>query len=289
MRPASTTARPRSSSARTKRRTRSGRTAVARVLATPTTGVDPMVMGIGPVSAVRKALERAGLTDGRHRPVRAERGVRRAVDRGRRASLGIDPAKVNVNGGAIALGHPIGASGARVLTTLIHALQDARRRSWRREPVHRRRHGHRDGDRGVTILAPVEAAIVAHARATAPAECCGLLLGDADTHSPTRRRPGTSPTTPRRRYLIDPADHLAAIRDARGRSLEVVGAYHSHPRSAPIPSPTDAAEAFCDFVFVIVGLGTEPPEVRAWRWARRELRRGSARPSSVGRGRARVA
>ena len=59
--------------------------------------------------------------------------------------LGLDHGKVNVNGGACALGHPIGATGARILTTLLHALQSRGQEARHREPVHRRRRG--DGDR----------------------------------------------------------------------------------------------------------------------------------------------
>ena len=59
--------------------------------------------------------------------------------------LGLDPAKVNVNGGACALGHPIGATGARILTTLMHALRESRQEARHRQPVHRRRRS--DGDR----------------------------------------------------------------------------------------------------------------------------------------------
>ena len=92
-----------------------------------TTGVDPAVMGIGPVTAVRKALGRAGLTIGdidlfELNEAFAAQSV--AVAR----ELGLDASKVNVNGGAIALGHPIGASGARVLTTLVYALRARRLR-----------------------------------------------------------------------------------------------------------------------------------------------------------------
>ena len=67
------------------------------------------------------------------------------------------------------------------------------------------------------------------------------------------------------RYLIDPEDHFAAIRGARAEGLEVVGAYHSHPSSAPVPSPTDIAEANSgsDFLYVIVSLVNE--DVRAYR------------------------
>jgi acetyl-CoA C-acetyltransferase len=101
---------------------RNGAAPLARVLSYASTGVDPRVMGIGPVPAVRKALERAGLTRDdvdlfELNEAFAAQSI--AVVR----ELGVDPAKVNVNGGAIALGHPIGASGARVLTTLIYALR----------------------------------------------------------------------------------------------------------------------------------------------------------------------
>ena len=99
-----------------------GKEPLARIVSYASTGVDPMIMGMGPVSAVRKALDRAGLKIGQIdlfelNEAFAAQSV--AVMR----ELGIDPAKVNVNGGAIALGHPIGASGARVLTTLVHALR----------------------------------------------------------------------------------------------------------------------------------------------------------------------
>ena len=100
---------------------------LARILSYATTGVDPKIMGIGPVSAVRKVVERAGLKMGdidlfELNEAFAAQSV--AVSR----ELGLDPAAVNVNGGAIALGHPIGASGARLLTTLVHALRARKRR-----------------------------------------------------------------------------------------------------------------------------------------------------------------
>ena len=117
----------------------------------------------------------------------------------------------------------------------------------------------------MTILPAVEAALIAHAAAAAPEECCGLLLGDGDTirDSAPARNIADEPV---RRYLIDPVDHLAAIRDARRRSLEVIGAYHSHPRSPAVPSATDAEAAFGGFLFLIVGLAAEAPDLRAWRW-----------------------
>jgi len=101
---------------------RIGATPIARIRSYASTGVDPMVMGIGPVPAVRKAIDRAGLTLAdidlfELNEAFAAQSV--AVVR----ELGVDPTRVNVNGGAIALGHPIGASGARVLTTLLYALR----------------------------------------------------------------------------------------------------------------------------------------------------------------------
>jgi acetyl-CoA C-acetyltransferase len=100
---------------------------LARVLAHAVTGVDPMVMGIGPISAVRKVLERASLQASaidlfEFNEAFAAQSL--AVVR----ELGVDAAKVNVNGGAIALGHPIGASGARILTTLLYGLKARRLR-----------------------------------------------------------------------------------------------------------------------------------------------------------------
>ena len=101
---------------------RLGARPLARVLSYATAGVDPMVMGMGPVPAVRKALDRARLQPSdidlfELNEAFAAQSV--AVVR----ELGLDATRVNVNGGAIALGHPIGASGARVLTTLLYAMR----------------------------------------------------------------------------------------------------------------------------------------------------------------------
>ena len=99
-----------------------GASPLAEIVSYASTGVDPGIMGIGPIPAVRKALDRAGLTIDAidlFELNEAFAAQSLAVIR----ELGVDPAKVNVNGGAIALGHPIGASGARVLTTLVHALR----------------------------------------------------------------------------------------------------------------------------------------------------------------------
>jgi len=106
--------------------------------------------------------------------------------------------------------------------------------------------------------------MIAHARGEAPAECCGVLLGAGDeiVDALPARNIAETPAT---RYLLDPQDHFNAIREARRRGVEVVGFYHSHPRSPAEPSPTDKAEANCPgYVYVIVGLGGAEPDVRAF-------------------------
>jgi acetyl-CoA C-acetyltransferase len=95
---------------------------MARIVSYATAGVDPAIMGIGPVTASRKALAKAGWTVDDLDLIEANEAFAAqaiAVNR----DMGWDPAKVNVNGGAIAIGHPIGASGARVLNTLLFEMQ----------------------------------------------------------------------------------------------------------------------------------------------------------------------
>lgn len=115
-----------------------------------------------------------------------------------------------------------------------------------------------------SMTAAVLDGITAHAARERPHECCGLLLGTEGRivafHEATNR--AAQPCT---RYTVDPADHFAAIRRARLEGLDVVGAYHSHPSSAPEPSATDRAEAFPRFLFVIVSLTAHPPSVEGWR------------------------
>ena len=107
---------------------RRGVAPLARIVSWATAGVDPAIMGTGPIPASRKALEKAGWTVDDLDLVEANEAFAAqalAVNK----DLGWDPAKVNVNGGAIALGHPIGASGARVLITLLYemARRDAKK------------------------------------------------------------------------------------------------------------------------------------------------------------------
>jgi 3-oxoadipyl-CoA thiolase len=99
-----------------------GREPLARIVATGAAGVDPGYMGIGPVPATRKALERAGLTSDDIDLVELNEAFAAQVLASMR-ELGFDHDKLNVNGGAIALGHPLGCSGARLLGTLAWELR----------------------------------------------------------------------------------------------------------------------------------------------------------------------
>ncbi len=94
---------------------------LARIVSTAVAGVDPAIMGVGPVPASRKALERAGISAGDLDLVELNEAFASqsiaCID-----ELGLDPARVNVNGGAIALGHPLGMSGGRLITMLVHEL-----------------------------------------------------------------------------------------------------------------------------------------------------------------------
>ena len=101
---------------------------LARVVSWASVGVDPSIMGTGPIPSVRKALDKAGWSIGDLDLIESNEAFAAqacAVNR----ELGWDTSKVNVNGGAIAIGHPIGASGARILVTLLHQMkrQDAKK------------------------------------------------------------------------------------------------------------------------------------------------------------------
>ena len=111
---------------------RRGITPLARIVSWAHAGVDPSIMGTGPIPASRKALERAGWSVDDLDLIEANEAFAAqacAVNK----DLGWDTDKVNVNGGAIALGHPIGASGARVFVTLLHEMHQARRQEGPRD------------------------------------------------------------------------------------------------------------------------------------------------------------
>jgi acetyl-CoA acyltransferase len=96
---------------------------LVRIVATAVVGVDPCIMGMGPVPATRKALRRAGMELSDVDLIEINEAFAAQTIACVR-ELGVDEAKLNVRGGAIAIGHPLGASGARIATTLIHAMVD---------------------------------------------------------------------------------------------------------------------------------------------------------------------
>ncbi|HEY6363110.1 MAG TPA: M67 family metallopeptidase [Vicinamibacterales bacterium] len=113
---------------------------------------------------------------------------------------------------------------------------------------------------GVGITQAALDIIAAHARSEHPRECCGLLVGT--TQAILKAVPVENVAAdPFRRFEIAPAAYVAEIRRCREQGGEVVGAYHSHPLSAPEPSPTDQEMAFSDFIFVIAGPVTERRDV----------------------------
>ena len=114
-----------------------------------------------------------------------------------------------------------------------------------------------------SLTSEVVDAIVAHARETAPAECCGVLVGRGNDVVEARRTRNAAdrPT----RFLIEPRDHFDAIRAARAKQLDVVGYYHSHPRSPAKPSETDVSEAnYPNHLALIVSLASDPPDVKLY-------------------------
>lgn len=101
---------------------KAGAPAIARIVSTATTGVEPELMGIGPISAITRALEKAGLTIGDIDLFEINEAFAAQCVACQR-ELGIDPEKLNVNGSGISLGHPVGATGSRLVVTLMHELK----------------------------------------------------------------------------------------------------------------------------------------------------------------------
>jgi len=108
--------------------------------------------------------------------------------------------------------------------------------------------------------------IVAHAVEDLPNECCGLLIGTHEIVEDASRARNTKRS--RTKFQVEPADHFAAIRRARGAGLEIVGAYHSHPTGPSGPSETDRLRLTDPSMFhVIVSLAHGTRTVRAFRLA----------------------
>lgn len=115
----------------------------------------------------------------------------------------------------------------------------------------------------MTIAGAAREAVLAHAREAAPNECCGLLVGQGTRilAAVRARNLENSPT----RFLLDPSDHVAARREARARGWDIVGFYHSHPRTRAAPSASDVAEALYDeAIYLIAGWCEGEAELRAF-------------------------
>jgi desampylase len=112
----------------------------------------------------------------------------------------------------------------------------------------------------MTCAKSVIDAVTRHSREAAPAECCGMLVGVADRIVEALRASNLS-TNPNR-FEIDPRDHIAAMRDARARGLQVVGFYHSHPHSEATPSAADIAEASYDGCLYLIFSPVSEPTAR---------------------------
>jgi proteasome lid subunit RPN8/RPN11 len=118
---------------------------------------------------------------------------------------------------------------------------------------------------GVAVARDVLDRVIAHARADAPAECCGVLVGSGSLVSAAVRARNIAPA-PTTTFLIEPADHFAALREARRRTLDIVGFYHSHPTTPAAPSSIDLDEAsYPDHLYLIVSLAASSPDVRLYR------------------------
>ncbi len=125
-----------------------GATPIARILSTAVAGVEPRIMGFGPVPAAKKALERAGLTLQDMDMIEINEAFATQVLACLRGlEVPFDDSRVNPNGGAIAIGHPLGASGPRIALTAARQLQRTRRPLRAGRDVRRRRPGHRDRNR----------------------------------------------------------------------------------------------------------------------------------------------
>ncbi len=117
----------------------------------------------------------------------------------------------------------------------------------------------------VRLTGDVRAAVIAHAREEAPNECCGLLIGSGRTIDEAVRAGNIDPR-PRVRYLLEPATHIFTNRRLRGSGRAVVGFYHSHPASPPVPSATDIDEAcYPALISLIVSLRGAHPEIAVYR------------------------
>jgi proteasome lid subunit RPN8/RPN11 len=113
----------------------------------------------------------------------------------------------------------------------------------------------------ITIVQRVLDDVRAHADEDAPRECCGVLIGRPQAILESARALNLAEGTTR--FLLDPRDHIRAMREARARQMDVIGFYHSHPRSRAYPSETDVAECgYAGALHLIAGEGESGREMR---------------------------
>ena len=113
----------------------------------------------------------------------------------------------------------------------------------------------------ITIVQRVLDDVRAHADEDAPRECCGVLIGRPQVILESARALNLAEGTTR--FLLDPRDHIRAMREARARQMDVIGFYHSHPRSRAYPSETDVAECgYAGALHLIAGEGESGREMR---------------------------
>ena len=121
----------------------------------------------------------------------------------------------------------------------------------------------------IVLPAAARAALLAHCEAERPREACGLLLGRREAGRLVIVELGAArnaePERPETRFELHPADLVAGEARARAQGLELLGAWHSHPRGEALPSETDRRAGAAGWLQLIVGLGGEAPVLRAWR------------------------
>ena len=119
---------------------------------------------------------------------------------------------------------------------------------------------------GLILRDAVEDDIRRHGSATFPHECCGAMLGREGAVLAVYPLPNTTEEGPRRRFLVRPDVYRAAEREARGRNLDLLGFYHSHPDHPAVPSQYDLDHAWPSFSYLIVSvMAGEAADVRSWR------------------------
>ena len=119
---------------------------------------------------------------------------------------------------------------------------------------------------GIAVPDAVGSAIRRHGASTFPHECCGAMLGRDGTVQAVYPLPNTTEEGPRRRFLVRPDDYRLAEEEARARSLDLLGFYHSHPDHPAVPSQYDLDHAWPSFSYVIVSvMAGVAADLRSWR------------------------